>query len=256
MTYIGAAIILVTILITSGSLIFLVRKYVAMDFLISHHEVAFVIFLQIGVIYGVLLAFVVSTTWDQYNAAAQRVEQEASSLLELWHLKSVFPAAMQERIGQDLRHYARTVVDQEWVSMAQGQGDSQAENDLEDLQNTYSQFKPQTFGESDFYAESLHYLANIREYRALRLFEARQVIPTVMWGILIIMGICVVGVSYFFGMRYAWSQVVLIMTLVSMIASLLLLIKLLDNPFSGDLRIHPVGFQKGIQKIKLEGITS
>jgi Protein of unknown function (DUF4239) len=250
MTYIRAAIILGIILITSGALTFLIRKYVAMDFLKSHHEVAFVIFLQIGVIYGVLLAFVVSTTWDQHNAAAQRIELEASSLLELWHLKSTFPAAMQERIEHDLRHYSRTVIDQEWVLMAQGQENSQAENDLEDLQDTYSQFEPHTFGKSDLYAESLRCLANIREYRRLRLFEARQVIPTVMWGILIIMGICVVGVSYFFGMRYAWSQVVLIMTLVSMIASLLLLIKLLDNPFWGDLRIYPVAFQKEIQKIK------
>jgi Protein of unknown function (DUF4239) len=249
MTYFSAAIIFGIILMTSGSLIFLIRKYVAMDFLKSHHEVAFVIFLQIGVIYGVLLAFVVSTTWDQYNAAAQRIEQEASSLLELWHLKSVFPAAVQERIERDLLRYFRTVTDQEWVLMARGHEEPQAESYLEDLQNAYSQFKPQTFGESDLYAESLHHLANIREYRALRLFEARQVIPTVMWGILIIMGISVVGVSYFFGMRYAWSQVVLIMTLVSMITSLLLLIKLLDNPFAGDLRIHPVAFQKEIQKI-------
>lgn len=247
MTYIRAAIIFGIIMMTSGSLVFLIRKYVTMDFFKAHHEVAFVIFLQIGVIYGVLLAFVVSTTWTQYNAAAQQVEHEVSSLLELWHFKSVFPPAMQKTIERDLVHYIHTIINQEWILMAEGHGDHQAENDLEDLQNTYAQFKPRTFGESDLYTESLRHLANVREYRRLRLFEARQVIPSIMWGVLVIMGICVVGVSYFFATRYVWSQIVLIWVLVAMITSFLLLIKLLDNPFSGDLRISSIAFQRGLQ---------
>jgi Protein of unknown function (DUF4239) len=249
MTYFMAALIFIITIIASGSLIVLIRKYVPIDFLKLHHEVAFVIFLQIGVIYGVLLAFVVSATWNQYNAAAQRIEQEASSLQELWHLKSVFPPAMQKTIEHDLSNYFNSVVSREWALMAQGGEDIQAENDLEDLQKTYFKFKPQTFGESDLYTESLHHLASIREYRRLRLFEARMVIPKVMWLIMIVMGVFVVGISYFFGMRYTMSQVVLITTLVAMITSLLLLIKLLDNPFAGDLRIYPIAFQKGMQQI-------
>ncbi len=251
MTYFMAVLVFFITLITSGSLIVLIRRYVPIDFLKLHHEVAFVIFLQIGVIYGVLLAFVVSATWDQYNAAAQRIEQEASNLLELWHLKFVFPPAAQKTIEHDLINYFNSVISREWAFMAQGREDNQAENDLEDLQETYFKFKPQTFGESDLYTESLHHLASVREYRRLRLFEARMVIPKIMWLILIVMGISVVGISYFFGMRYKVSQVVLITTLVAMITSLLLLIKLLDNPFAGDLRIHPVAFQKGMRQISV-----
>jgi uncharacterized protein DUF4239 len=250
MTYFMAAFIFVIIMVASGVLTFLIRKYVPIDFLKAHHDVAFVIFLQTGVIYGVLLAFVVSTTWAQYNAAAQHAEQEASNLLELWHLKSVFPLALQKTVTHDLIHYFHSVISQEWVLMAQAQEDNQVEKDLDDLQKTYFKFKPHTFGESDLYTESLRHLANIREYRRLRLFEARQVIPPIMWWILILMGISVVEISYFFGMRYIWSQTILIMGLVAMITSLLLLIRLLDNPFAGDLRVHPVAFQKGIKQIE------
>jgi uncharacterized membrane protein YgaE (UPF0421/DUF939 family) len=49
-----------------------------------HNDVAGFIYAALGVIYAVLLALVVISVWEEYQAASETVEQEANSVAEIF----------------------------------------------------------------------------------------------------------------------------------------------------------------------------
>src|SRR5438552_1841417 len=57
----------------------------------AHNMVAGLIFAAMSVVYGVLLAFLVSQVWQQFKAAEQATTQEAIALIALAHDTASFP---------------------------------------------------------------------------------------------------------------------------------------------------------------------
>ena len=57
-----------------------VRRALGLDVRRQHHEVGNPVYLQIGVVFAVLLAFVFNEVWGEYNAAAQAINGECGAL--------------------------------------------------------------------------------------------------------------------------------------------------------------------------------
>ena|SRR5215470_4419996 len=58
----------------------LLHRMVHHDRFRRYHEVGYAVFLQLGVIFAVLLAFVFNNVWSEYNVASQAVDSECGSL--------------------------------------------------------------------------------------------------------------------------------------------------------------------------------
>jgi inner membrane protein involved in colicin E2 resistance len=85
-----------------------------------HNDVAGFIYSALGVIYAVLLALVVISVWEQYQAASETVEQEANSVAEIFWLGYELPEPEGAHLQELARSYAEEVVHKEWPLMAQG----------------------------------------------------------------------------------------------------------------------------------------
>ena len=66
-----------------------------------------------------LLALVVITVWEEYQAASETVEQEANATAEIFWLGYQLPEPEGTHIQQLARSYAEEVVNKEWPLMAQ-----------------------------------------------------------------------------------------------------------------------------------------
>src|SRR5438067_13599285 len=82
-----------------------------------YHEVGYAVFLQLGVIFAVLLAFVFNNVWSNYNAASEAIDSECGSLHGIAILSDRLPSPAREAILDDLHAYLTTVLDQEWPDM-------------------------------------------------------------------------------------------------------------------------------------------
>jgi hypothetical protein len=82
-----------------------------------HNEVAGFIFATVGVIYAVLLAFVVIVAWEQYLTAEDRVSQEAAALITIARDASSFPEPARSLVYDQLSAYATSVIRDEWRTM-------------------------------------------------------------------------------------------------------------------------------------------
>ena len=119
MTYGNVAELVLGAAALGGGLAWLVRTRVRLEALRRHHEIGGAVFLQLGVVFAVLLAFVFSETWTDYNTAANSINQECGSLHGMAMLASVLPAPARASVQQAADAYIRAVVEDEWPLMQQ-----------------------------------------------------------------------------------------------------------------------------------------
>src|SRR5829696_8880517 len=167
----------------------------------QHNDVAGFIYAALGVIYAVLLALVVISVWEEYQAANETVEQEANATAEIFWLGHQLPKPVGPHIQELARSYAREVVHKEWPLMARGQqpeleqeeGTTSGWNLIDDIRASIQGFEPRTKGEEQLYSKGLDDVENLANARRMRLVASEEGIPGVLWSVLIFGGIAAVG---------------------------------------------------------------
>ena len=209
----------------------------------QHNDVAGFIYAVLGVVYAVLLGFVTIVVWEDFEGARNTTDSEANELAEFFWLARELPEPEGERIQDLARSYAKVVIDEEWSLMEQGQASPHASALTDEMRSSIYDFEPDTEAEQVLYELGLERVHDLVDQRRLRLLEAREGIPRVMWGVLLLGGIIVVGFTYLFGLENTRSHTLMIAALAAIIALGLFTIYALDHPFAGVSRVHPDAFE-------------
>lgn len=229
----------------------LVRRFVPLSTLESHHEVAGFIIGVLGAIYAVLLAFVVVIMWDEYGDARASIEHEANHLNSLSHLSQGFTEEARAPLVGLMRAYAQSAIEDEWPAMQQGNASQRTQAALDNLWSAYLQIEPRTGRESALYEESLSHLNEMSASRRLRLYASRDDLPPVVQVLLWGGGLITIAFTYFFGVKSVRSQALMTAALAGVIAFILFLILALDNPFHGYVRASSEPLQLVLQRIQV-----
>jgi hypothetical protein len=212
----------------------LVRKRLELETLRETHEVSGMVFNAFGLIYAVLVAFVVFATWTSYDTASQNAEMEANKLSDLFLDASAFPDSMKNEIRVAIRDYTKAVVEQEWEQMAdRGHISSNVIENLRKVWSAYLKVNVRSLNNPSMYDESLRQLNSMSEYRRLRWFASRSTTPLVIWLVLVVGGITSVVYTFFFGTKNVRAQYMMTGVLALINSMVLFLIYILDHPFSG-----------------------
>jgi len=247
----GLAFVAAIVLLALAGMV-IVRRSVEVSTLETHNDVAGFIYAVLGVVYAVVLGFVVIVVWEQFNAADQHIHQEAAAIVGVSRLAGSFPEPDRERIRQALHDYTRTVIDQEWASLARGELSRDATARLEGLWQAYRQVEPRTEQEKAAYTESLQVLTAFNELRWQRLFDSREGVPFGMWIVLAAGAALTVAFSYLFGVRNVYAQMAITGTLAAIIAIMLFLIHAIDYPFTGDMQVSPEPFEEALTALEAD----
>jgi hypothetical protein len=223
----------------------LVRRWVTVDVLERHNDVAGFIYAVIGVLYAVMLGFTAIIVWERFDKAHAEVENEANQLGDLFRDAQTFPDDVRRELETKLRSYTRLVVEKEWPAMAEGKSSPEAWDAYNQLWQTYYRFRPQNEDERVWYTQSLTRLNQLGDHRRLRLLSSRSGgIPTVMWGVLLGAGAIAIGFSFLFGTKNTAAQVLMTAGLAMTIALVVLSILALQQPFAGITYIEPDAFDQ------------
>jgi hypothetical protein len=220
----------------------LVRSRAPHPRLQPHHDVAGYIYEGLAVLYAVLLAFVVIVVWGQLDVTHIRVHKEADALSDLFRESQVFPTSMHRAILDAVRAYARAVVEEEWPAMARGVESPPGQQAYSNLWQTIRIVEPRTPAEMNWHAIMLQSLATMSDARRDRLADSRAVLPPVLWVALLSGGAINVGYTYLFGVRSLAVHLIITTALTAMMTLLLLVILILDHPFTGSHRVEPEPF--------------
>jgi hypothetical protein len=215
-----------------------------------HNDVAGFIYAALGVIYAVLLALVVISVWEEYQAAGETVEQEANATAEIFWLGNQLPEPTGPHLQELAQSYTREVVHKEWPLMARGEqppledkGTPTGWNLIDDIRASIQGFEPQTKGEEQLYSKGLDDVENLADARRLRLVASEEGIPGVLWSVLVFGGIAAVGFTYLFGLESTWAHRLMVVTLAAVIGLVLFTVGTLGHPFAGGARIGTGAFE-------------
>ncbi len=232
--------------------LWLFQKFTNREGLKESHDVAGFIYAVVGVIYAVVLAFVVIVVWEQYREADKVSQEEACHVGNLRRLAVSFPDSIRTEIKARTLEYLESVVAREWPAMATGHEDQATYLKVETIWKCYNQYHPEEPQEAA-YNESLRELAGFTTDRRLRVIRSSATIPPILWLLLFGGGVVSILFTYFFTTPKPGTQYMMTGLLAALIALTLFLIIAMDRPFSGEFRVAPDAFEYLIHHAEVSG---
>lgn len=240
---------MVSVLLAIGGLA-LVQYLVPWQVRQQHNDVAGFIYAVLGVVYAVLLGFVTIAVWEEYEAAKITAENEANELAELYWLAQELPEPQRGQLQDLAQSYATVVIEEEWTLMEKGQASPRAWALADDMRSSVYALDPNTAAGQVRYEEGLDQIRNLVDQRRLRLLEASEGIPNILWCVLLIGGVIVVGFTYLFGLENTISHTLMIASLAAIISLVLFTIYSLDHPYGGITRVDSSAFELVLDSIE------
>jgi sterol desaturase/sphingolipid hydroxylase (fatty acid hydroxylase superfamily) len=208
-----------------------------------HNDVAGYLFSAVGVLYAVVLGFVVVVVWQKYDGAVANVESEVDAVGNLYHVVDSYPAALRNRIRTGLRTYADIVAEIEWPAMARGESVPAAgSTKLEEVAYLVNTFGPANFKEFAAQQAAMATEQRLFDARRSRLVQAVPAVPSVLWFALVVGALAMVAFCFIFGVENRPAQLTMTAILVGLIGILFIVILEFSTPFSGSVRISNDGW--------------
>jgi hypothetical protein len=194
----------------------------------------------IGIMFGLLVAFLAAQVWGDVDRANTAVNREASALRAVVLLSPSFPGEPGERLRELIReqiHYAATV---EWPAMAHKEATlAMIPIPLAQALQTTIALAPRGEGQLAAQREIVTALETALDARRQRILTSRAEVNWVKWMSLIVQAIIMlIAISMVHSDNRATARIALWLFSTSMAVCILLLLSH-DRPFTGQLSVTP-----------------
>jgi hypothetical protein len=200
--------------------------------------------------FSVLLGFVVFLAFESYDQSRAGAEQEALVLSQQVETAQFLGTPAAAKLTGQLVCYGRSVVYAEWPRAESGaQGDEINPWGVK-LFLTFKMVQPKTASEQAAYGKWLDQTSDREAARIDRIHGAVGVIPSPLWVALLLISVVVFIFMLFFADpgEGAVAQAVLMGSVATVVASMLLLIAFLDSPFhTGVGGVRPVAMERTLR---------
>ena len=218
--------------------LYIIRAFHLLQKFKLHNDVAGFIFATLGVIYAVILAFLVIVTWQSYDEAEKNVTREANYIASIYRDTRPLPTSFRNELKEDLINYVNTIINDEWKIMSRGERSPKVQQAQDEIWRLFSSYTPKNETQKIFFAESVKKLNDSCEMRRMRLLKANSGIHPILYFVLIVGGIITVAFTLFFGAENFVPQLIMTSMLAAMIAIALFTVITLDYPFMGDISVN------------------
>jgi len=214
----------------------------------GHNDVCVPIFLNAGVLFAVLLGFMVVAVWESYDTAKTTAATEATALVPLYRAAGNLPPEAATKIREITREYIHEVIEDEWPMQAStGQPSSKARKGIGDFYRTFGDGTISTQVKKDFPLSCSVVMQAITEVstdRNKRNLEANESVPTVMWCAILGGALVIISMSFVIYMERPLPHFIMAGLMAFLIGLLLFSCLILSQPFRGPIAISPESFEK------------
>jgi len=198
----------------------------------GHNDITGFVFATVGVLYGVLLAFVVVAVWDEFTNAEDDVRQEAALMVAAYRDTQLFPDAQRVDAQADFRAYARALVAARWSTYDQANGNRPLDL-LNPIYADYRAIRPTNELESDQLTAAMDHVYALEVERQTRHMSLNERLPPVFWLVLVIGGLITIAFVFVFQFSSRRVHAGLTGMLAASIVAVLALVLALHGPYSG-----------------------
>jgi hypothetical protein len=220
------------------------RRFVSQKSLIDGHEVAGFIVAVVGVLYSVVIGFLVGAVWTDFSAAQETSNSEAGYVSDAYNLASLLVQPQHKELQQLIARYAIAVRNVELAPGPASGSDDAVGLLLHAVQLTATMPPPPEsagFGRilenNTIRAEVLDSLRHIGDSRRQRLVQSQDRLPPGMLEALTLGAVMVIAFAFFFGVEGFFKQMMMTALLAGSIGLFFGLVIELSLPYSGAVEI-------------------
>jgi hypothetical protein len=250
--YLQGLVWVLGVAIVAGALTVLIHRLTSGDGRSSNNESAGNVFVIVGGLQAVLVAFVLISLFDTVSSAQDNAQQEANGLVAVSWAADSFPEATRAEIHDLARKYATAVRDQEWPQMQAGDTvTGPGPQYLADIHQAIDQASDN--GDDwlkDRKTEASNQLWQVYQFRQDRLDAASGGgVNAVTWFALIVGTLLSMTFTYLFGGPKLIAHVVIVGVLAATMTLLLFAIYQLQDPFNGGANVGPDAFGSALARL-------
>jgi hypothetical protein len=210
----------------------------------------------IGTTYAVLLAFMLSGVWNMYQQAEVNAEQEANDVVNIYQISAQLPQSTADRLQSLMRDYVAYGIHTEFPALTNDTVPPEGGELVARMWNAVQNVKLSSQNEQVAFGELLSTMRGLTEHRRIRIMQSREMLPNILWAVLIAGGVITVAAACFFGVPNFRFHLLQVMVLSFLISLVLVAIADIDRPYQGDVRVMPTGLefaQRTMAEAKLPG---
>lgn len=211
----------------------------------GQNDIAGVILGVLAAIYGIVLAFVIVSLFEDFKKTQGDVRTEASAISKVYRDSQAFSPAEAKKVKTAVGDYIYTVVHQEWPAMSHGHESEEAWNDLADIYKALRTYEPVTTSQQVFYAETVARINDVTGARRERLNDNEESLPLTFEILLVGGAMLLLAFMFLFSMRSARMHATMVVSVAVLLGFNLLLALVLDYPFSGQVVVSNSSFTSG-----------
>lgn len=194
----------------------------------------------LGIMFGLLIAFVAAQVWGDVDRANVAVNREASSLRAVVLLARAFPEDADTRLRGLIAQHVRDARDVEWPQMAQHRATlAMVPGSLADALQTAVALPTPTAGQVAAQREIIAALQSALDARRQRILVSRSSVDWVKWSTLLLQALCTLIAIAMVHSDNRTSAKLSLGLFSTAIALCILLIAAHDQPFVGQLSVRP-----------------
>jgi len=203
----------------------------------------------VTVLYGVSVGLLAIGAWATFTDVQGRVDHEATALGALYRDISAYPEPARSIMQEDLRRYARGVIDVGWPMQQRGIVPNNASSILSDFQEHFMSFEPQNERQNILATEAYRAFNDLTESRRARLNSVTYEMPGPLWALVIAGAVICIAVTWFFHTGSFSVHFWMTVLFSSLLGLLIFLIAVLDNPYRGEMSVSPEPLERVYQQI-------
>lgn len=236
-TWLGCVLFVMILVGVYCTVLMALRRPLNKEILKQNHDVTGVIFNMIGILYALILAFVIVAVWEDYDEINNSVEQEANKLEGILGHTDELPDSVGKKIRLAIQDYLDKVINREWKAMEAEEVNELSGAALLEIRTITFTQNPSNKKE-ELVLRFIHDdISDVIDLRQERLTRNHAHVPALVWMVLIVGSIVTIIFSYLFFIEPFWLRMLSGIFLTGMIALSLFLVFMLDHPFIGSSKI-------------------
>jgi hypothetical protein len=243
----GLVIIAGSIALAVGGLL-VTRPLVRVHVSERHNEIAGFLFATVGVLYSIVLAFIVFAVWERFVEADSTVTAEAAAAVIAFRDIQTFPEPIRQDAQASLRQYLTVGLATEWAGGGNEEIKTHTNSDvMNPIWQAYRRYTPTTPAEVQWYVGAEAHLSDLERLRHLRHLASQASLEEIFWVALILGAILTVMFTYFFYMDNLAMHAAMTAMMAALMAILLFLVSSLNQPFTGPVQVSKGAYLHAIE---------
>jgi hypothetical protein len=229
--------IVLAVVAAAVALHWFVQRRFKSEILRRHNDVAGFVFAAAGVIYAVVLGFVVVVVWQKYDATEALVDDHVNAISDLYRVAGGLPDPVRSQVRAALRRDVNEIIQVEWPQMSSRSGATPIPAFLETMAHQIAVFAPKTEDQVMVKQLAMAQTQRLFDSRQQGLLQSTPSVPPVLWGALGAGALAMLSFAFLLGTENRPTQLFMTALLAGLIATMFIVIAEFDSPFSGSVRI-------------------